>query len=73
VTKIVGSGPWNCSDVQFFIGRVEFDDLGAARAKKLNVVPTSFKLSVETVDELITAGGDALAANATYQKFLGKR
>lgn len=73
VAKVVGPVPWNCGDLQFFIGRVDFDDLGPDRAKKLNAVPTSFKLPVETVDELIVAGNDALSANATYRKFLARR
>ena len=64
------AGPWNCRDVKFTVTRVSFDQLGAARAKKLNAVPTSFTLPADTVDELARAGGDALQANPAYQVFL---
>jgi NTE family protein len=72
VRKLIGPGPWNCNNLQFFIGRVDFDQLGAERARKLNAVPTRFKLPFETVDELIAAGGDSLRINPTYRKFLSK-
>lgn len=72
VTKLIGPGTWNCRDVQFFIGRVDFDQLGPARSAKLNAVPTTFKLPVETVDELISAGADAVRGNPTYKNFLRK-
>jgi NTE family protein len=72
VTKLIGPGPWNCSDLQFFIGRVDFNQLGPERAKKLNAVPTRFKLPVESVDDLIAAGADSLRTNPTYRAFLSK-
>jgi len=63
-------GPWNCHDLKITVGRVAFDALDAQRAAKLNKVPTSFTLPAETVDELATAGGDALKANPTFQAFV---
>jgi predicted acylesterase/phospholipase RssA len=63
-------GPWNCRDLKITVGRISFDQLDAARAKKLSDVPTSFTLPVDTVDELRRAGTDALKANPTFQAFL---
>jgi len=65
-----GRGKWNCRDLKITIGRVSFDQLGAARARRLNQVPTSFTLPAETVDELTRAGGDALSAHPVFKKFL---
>lgn len=71
VARLRGKGgPWNCRDVKFTVTRVSFDQLDAARAKKLNDVPTSFTLPVATVDELTQAGADALKANTAFQTFL---
>jgi len=72
VTKRIGPGAWNCRDVQFYIGRLDFDELGPERSAKLNAVPTTLKLPVETVDELIAAGGEALLTSPTYRQFLNK-
>jgi NTE family protein len=63
-------GRWNCRDLKITVARISFDQLGAARARRLNQVPTSFTLPAETVDELTQAGGDALEGNAAYKKFL---
>ena len=61
---------WNCRDVKFFVTRVGFEQLGAARAAELDAVKTSFQLPPETVDAVIAAGRDALRANPTYAAFL---
>ncbi len=63
-------GRWNCHDLKFIIGRISFGQLDAARAERLNKVPTSFTLPAETVDEVTRAGADALQANSAFQKFL---
>lgn len=69
--KRFGAGPrWNCRDVKFFVARVGFDELDAATAASLNLVPTRFKLPVESVDLVIRAGQDSLRNNATYKSFL---
>lgn len=69
--KRLGVGPgWNCRDVQFFIGRVSFDELGSDRAAALNSVETRFRLPPDQVNLLITAGRDALQANPTFRAFL---
>ncbi len=71
VARLRGTGGrWSCRDLKFIIGRVSFEQLGAARAKALNKVPTSFTLPPATIDEIVRAGGDALVANPEFQKFL---
>ena len=61
---------WNCRDLKFFIGRVNFDQLEPERAQKLNTVPTRFKLPAEDVDLLIEAGADSLRSNGAFKAFL---
>jgi NTE family protein len=63
-------GPWNCRDLKITIGRVNFGELDAARAQRLNKVPTTFTLPPATVEELRAAGGDALRATPAFQEFL---
>jgi NTE family protein len=63
-------GRWSCRDVKFTIARVSFEQFDAARAKRLNDVPTSFTLPAASVDELTQAGGDALRANPAFQGFM---
>ena len=61
---------WNCRDVQFFIGRISFDELGPAREAALNAVETRLKLPPDQVDLLIAAGRDALNDNPKFRAFL---
>jgi len=61
---------WNCKDVQFFIGKISFDQLGPQREAALNAVETRFKLPPDQVDLLISAGRDALRNNVTFRAFL---
>lgn len=61
---------WNCKDVQFFVGRIAFDQLGPERAAALNNVQTALKLPPDQVDELIAAGHDALKVNPVFRDFL---
>jgi NTE family protein len=69
--KRFGAPPgWNCRDVQFFISKISFDQLGPERAKALNRVETRFKLPPEQVDMLINAGRDALNGNTKFRAFL---
>jgi NTE family protein len=63
-------GP-NCQDLKFYVGRVGFDQLGAARAAQLNVIPTRLKLPQPSVDLLIQSGQEALLTNSTFRSFLG--
>ncbi len=63
-------GGWNCRDVKFTVARVSFEQLDAARAKRLNEIPTSFTLPTSSVGELTEAGSDALKANPAYQSFV---
>ena len=68
--RLRGAGSADCRDLKIHIGRISFDQLGAERAAQLAAVETRFKLPVETVDALIAAGGESLAANPTYRAFL---
>jgi len=61
---------WNCKDVQFFVGRIAFEQLGPERAAALNNVQTALKLPPDQVDELIDAGRDALKTNPVFRDFL---
>jgi NTE family protein len=61
---------WNCRDVQFFISRISFDQLGPERAAALNSVETRFKLPPDQVDMLIEAGRDGLNTNPMFRAFL---
>jgi NTE family protein len=66
----LGAGKnWRCDDVNFFIDRVSFDQLGPARAGILNAIPTRFNLPAEQVDLLIESGADALRQSRSYQAF----
>jgi NTE family protein len=60
---------WRCGDVSLFIDRVNFDQLGPARAGILNAVPTRFSLPAEQIDLLIEGGADALRQSKSYQAF----
>jgi predicted acylesterase/phospholipase RssA len=65
-----GAG-WNCRDVKFFIGRLGFDQLDAARATELEAIPTRFYLPQQQVDDLIAAGRDSLRASPVFRAFAG--
>jgi NTE family protein len=69
--KQYGAPPgWDCKDLKFFVGRINFEQLGKQRTDELNSVPTRFNLAPEVVEMVIAAGRDALRANATFQAFL---
>ena len=61
---------WDCRDLKFFVGHLDFDQLGAQRSSDLNSIPTRFKLSPQHVEMLVTAGQDALRTNPTFHAFL---
>lgn len=63
-------GRWDCRDVKFTVARVSFQQLDPARAKRLNAVPTTFTLPAAQVDEVVSAGADALKANPAFQALL---
>lgn len=66
----LGAGPgWNCRDLQFFVGRLGFDQLDPARAADLDGVPTRFQLPPEQVDAVISAGRDVLRTSTTFRAF----
>ncbi len=60
----------SCRDLKFFVGFVNFDELGSRRANELNSIPTRFKMAPQTVELVIAAARDALRANRTFQAFL---
>jgi NTE family protein len=62
---------WDCRDLKFFVGHLEFDQLGAQRSSDLKAIPTRFKLSPDQVEMLASAGQDALRTNPTFRAFLG--
>ncbi len=62
-------GAGDCRDLKVYIGRISFDQFEPERAARLGAVETRFKLPVETVDELIAAGSEALARHQTFQAF----
>ena len=64
----VGSN-WRCGDINFYMDRVNFDQLGPARAGILNTIPTRFSLPADQVDLLIESGADALRQSKPYQAF----
>jgi NTE family protein len=68
--KYGSTGKWNCRDLKFFVGRINFEQLGAQRSSQLNSIPTRFNLSKAEVQSLITAGQDAVRTNQTFQAFL---
>ncbi len=39
---------WNCRDLKFFVGRLGFDQLDPARARRLEAGPTRFQLPAGT-------------------------
>jgi NTE family protein len=66
----LGVGPnWRCGDLSFAIDRVNFDQLGPARAGILNAIPTRFSLPEDQVDMLIESGAEALRLSKSYQAF----
>jgi NTE family protein len=69
-TRLGAPPGWNCRDVEFFINRISFDDLGADRAAALNAVQTSLKLPPDQINMLIAAGRDALDANVGFRSFM---
>ena len=60
---------WRCGDVSFFVDRVNFEQLGPARAGILNAIPTRFALPADQIDLLIEGGADALRQSPSYQAF----
>lgn len=62
---------WNCRDLQFFVGRLGFDQLDGERATALENVPTRFSLPQAQVDDVIAAGRDTLRASSVFKAFVG--
>ena len=60
----------DCRDLKFFVGRINFEQLGRERATELGSVPTRFKLTPEEVETVVAAGRDALRTNPTFRAFL---
>jgi NTE family protein len=60
---------WNCRDLQFFVGRLGFDQLDGERATALENVPTRFQLPQAQVDDVIAAGRDTLRISPVFKAF----
>jgi NTE family protein len=60
---------WNCKDLQFFVGRLGFDQLDGERAAALENVPTRFVLPQAQVDDVIAAGRDTLRSSPVFKAF----
>ena len=72
VRELRGSdSAWNCRDLQMYIGRVSFSQLGPERAARLGSIATRFVLPQDQVDDLIAGGRDATAENPSMKAFLG--
>jgi NTE family protein len=70
--KRLGVKPgWNCRDLKFFVGRVDFAQFTGERAAALNAIPTRFRLPPEQVEILIEAGREATRTSPTYRAFVG--
>jgi NTE family protein len=70
--KRLGAKPgWNCRDLKFFVGRVDFGQFTGERAAALNAVPTRFKLPPEQIDLLTGAGQEAVRINPDFRAFIG--
>jgi NTE family protein len=61
---------WNCRDLKFYVGRIDFEQLGPDRAKALNAVDTRFQLPEDQVDMVIAAGHDALRTDRVFNDFI---
>jgi NTE family protein len=61
---------WDCHDLKFFVGRINFDQLGRNRATELSSIPTRLKIAPEEVEMVVAAGRDALRGNPTFRAFL---
>lgn len=62
---------WRCDDLQFFIARVAFDQMEEEDIrKKLDTIPTRFKLPEGDVDLLIRSAGEILRRDEEYRAFL---
>jgi predicted acylesterase/phospholipase RssA len=57
---------WNCRDLKFFVGTVNFEDVDASMRAELNKVPTRLSLPQKQVDLTIAAGVDALRNDTTF-------
>uniref|UniRef100_Q07L95 Patatin n=1 Tax=Rhodopseudomonas palustris (strain BisA53) TaxID=316055 RepID=Q07L95_RHOP5 len=68
-TRYGAGAGWNCRDLKFFVGRLGFDQLDAARANELEAIPTRFYLPANQVDDLIAAGRDSLRASPVFRAF----
>lgn len=69
-TRLGARPGWRCNDLQFFIGRLGFDQLEPARAAMLESIPTRFNLPQEQVDEVIAAGRDTLRISPVFRAFV---
>ncbi len=60
---------FTCTDVEFTVTRISFEDLDPERARRLSQVPTRLTLPEATIDELISAGRDAVRNDTLLRAF----
>lgn len=60
---------WRCEDVKFVVTQVGKADLAEAEEAALNAIPTRLKLPAEQIDQLISAGQRAVAADGVVKRF----
>jgi predicted acylesterase/phospholipase RssA len=67
VKRLRGSSDgWNCRDLQFFVGTVNFDDVDTNMRAELNKVATRLALPTREVDLTIAGGNEALHRDPAY-------
>jgi len=59
----------HCRDLKFFVGCINFEQLGSLRALALNSIATRFRLSQGDVETLIAAGRDGLRTIRRFTRF----
>jgi hypothetical protein len=57
---------WDCRDLKFFIGTVNFDDVDRGTRDRLNKVETRLALPTKQVDLTIAAGSQALRNDTAF-------
>ena len=60
---------WNCKNFEIYLVEIEFEDLGAATAKRLGEIPTRFTLTNQDVDLAVNAGRQAVKTDELVRTF----
>jgi NTE family protein len=60
---------WVCDEVNFSVTHLSFADLGPARSRQLEAIPTRLKLPADAIDALIAAGRDSVLRNGVIRAY----